>query len=110
MGIRCYSECFYGITFTYEQIKNLEFFPEEWVQAQEIDTDESDLWFESSSRYFDCEEEDMLYHVGLKILKDTTLQHLIDNKDKIVKLLKEYCVKNNLQYSEPHIHSFADVM
>jgi hypothetical protein len=103
MGIDIDSICIYGISFEYDDIKNMQSFPEEWIYEEYNDAKLYDiLQFRSSSPWFDCDDTCKIYHVG-------TPERLLIFKDTLVEQLKSFCKDNNLKYNEPRISSHPNV-
>lgn len=118
MGVDYSTVLCYGIEFSYDEIKHILNMNETQELIKDIGCNNmTNIWCELednfivSSPYYDVDESEYSYMIGIKIDKDLTLQELIDisNKYDIVSYLKEICNKYKLQYQNPKLLSRVDV-
>ncbi len=120
MGINIDNDMYYGIKYSYDEVKhitNLEDTNENFKDydlpelLNEILTDHGEwsksLTFDSSSPYFDCDIQENEYIIGKKIEQDLTFNEFIKSidVDEIKDEIKIVCQKLKLQYTEPVIFS-----
>ena len=102
---------FYGIEFTYNQVKHIKDLEEVAEGAKSTRSiDMPNLWSEYGLDYTcaygpDSPEEDYSYIIGEEIKGDLTLEQFIKriDKEKIIADIKEDCERLKLQYQEPKI-------
>jgi hypothetical protein len=102
---------FYGIEFTYNQVKHIKDLEEVAECAEDIGCNHMrNLWSEFGLDYTcaygpDSPEENYSYIIGEKIKGDLTLEQFIKriDKEKIIADIKEDCERLKLQYQEPKI-------
>lgn len=128
MGVDYDAICFYGVYFTYDEIKYLKDHPEFQKMKDEIGCNNLDnIWYEMGyitiSPYYDSCEEDRLFCLGemiegherwcratgIKISPDDLKNWLDKQKDKVEKMVKDFCEKYSLKYIEPSFISFPSV-
>ena len=111
MGIYNYALLFYGIEFTFDQVKHIKDLEEVAECAEDIGCNYMpNIWSEfglhhACAYWYECPEEDYSYIIGEEIEKDLTLEQFIQkiDKEKIIADIKKDCERFKLQYQEPKI-------
>jgi hypothetical protein len=111
MGIKNNALLFYGIEFTYNQVKHIKDLEEVAECAEDIGcNDMPNIWSEFGLHYacaywYECPDEHFSYIIGEEIRGDLTLEELIQkiDKEKISADIKKDCERFKLQYQEPMI-------
>lgn len=129
MGIDYDTVCFYGIYFTYDEIKHLKNHSDFKELVDEIGCDNLDnIWYElgyiTVSPYYDSSEKHRLFCLGeflegnerccratgVKINPEDLKTWLDEHKNKVEQMVKEFCYKYNLEHSEPAFIAFPSVI
>lgn len=123
MGIWYESICYYGLTFSYEDITSKKIiWPEGWVDYEEDEenalrkqkykdfdyTSFPLLKFRYTSPYFDCDEKERLFHIGYSADMKTP-QELLDIEPELIQQLQTFCKKYKFNYETPTITSYPNV-
>lgn len=106
MGIDIDAEAFYGIVFSYNQLKHLKTLKEWKELAEQIGTDNLyNLWtewgFYCCSPYFDAPEEEVNYIIGLNITHYSMTEIKELDEEQIKNEIKEDCIDLKLKYKDP---------
>jgi hypothetical protein len=110
-SVEHYARLFYGIEFTFDQVKHMKDLEEVKECAKDIKcNDMRSLWSSFGLHYacafgFDSPEEDYSYILGEEIEGDLTPEQLIQkiDKEKIIADIKNDCKRFKLKYKKPKI-------
>lgn len=114
MGVYIEAKAFYGIVFSYSELKHLKDFNEWKELAEEIGTDNlPNLWsewgFEYCNPYFDAAQEHVNYIIGVDISNYSMSKITELDQEGIRKEIKTDCIDLKLDYKEPEFIVLVNV-